>query len=141
MPMSPGRGPTGTTAVTLTASNLADTTAVRFAGTSAAVLRRVWVTGPAAVALPGAGAVEATVTAPQGVSTAMPLFMLTGANRDSTGHLACGGAPAPCAVARSAALSVVDPPGAAGPGGVVVTGPAGTATVQDAFTCVAAPGI
>ncbi|MFJ9668837.1 hypothetical protein ACIRPP_30235 [Streptomyces sp. NPDC101219] len=141
MPMSSGRGPTGTTAVTLTAANLADTTAVRFAGTSAAVLRRVLVTGPGAVAPPGAGAVEVTVTAPRGVSTAVPLFLLTGANGAGTGRRVCGGAPAPCAVAGSAALSVVDPPGAAGAGGVAVTDPAGTATVQDAFTCVTAPGI
>lgn len=76
--LSPNQGPTaGGTTVTLTGTNLADVTAVRF-GTTAAAFTIVSATQITATAPAGsAGAVQVTVTSPGGTSAGLTYTRIT----------------------------------------------------------------
>lgn len=66
---------------------------------------------------------------------------VTGTGLTTTQSVTVGGAVAPFSVISDTELSIVTPPGAAGPAVVDVTTTGGSATVADGFTYTAGPGI
>ncbi|MFC8240564.1 IPT/TIG domain-containing protein [Streptomyces chartreusis] len=75
MPLSPNQGSTGGgTLVTITGTNLSDTTAVKFGTKSATAINNVSDTEVTAVSPSGTGSVGVTVTTPGGTSSPVPYF-------------------------------------------------------------------
>ncbi|OPF75582.1 hypothetical protein VT50_0224465 [Streptomyces antioxidans] len=149
----PGQGPpSGGNTVTLTGSGFTSATAVRFGATPATSFTVVSDTQITAVAPPGTGTVQVTVTGPGGTSNGQPYSYVTApvpvlisaspdqgpvvggntvtlAGSDLTGVTAVtfGSTPALSFTVDSATqITAVAPPGAAGPVQITVTGPGGT---------------
>ncbi|MDQ0935156.1 IPT/TIG domain-containing protein [Streptomyces turgidiscabies] len=151
MPISPNQGSTGGgTLVTITGTNLSNTSAVRFGSKPATSLTQVSPTQVTAVSPSGTGTVGVTVTTPGGTSNPVSYFYvgapfkssldttsgtLAGGNTitiNGTGlstatSVAFGGVSATPTVNSDSSLSVTVPAGAAaGPVGVSVTTAGGT---------------
>ncbi|WP_262700432.1 MULTISPECIES: IPT/TIG domain-containing protein [Streptomyces] len=153
--VSPGQGPVGgANTVTLTGSGFTGATAVRFGSTPATSFTVVSATQITAVAPPGSGTVQITVTGPGGTSNgvsygyvAVPVpvpvltsvspgqgpvgggttVTLTGSGLTGVTGVAFGAVPAlSFTVVSATQITAVAPPGAAGPVQVTVTGPGGT---------------
>lgn len=151
MPISPNQGSTGGgTLVTITGTNLANTSAVKFGGKSATSITNVSPTQVTAVSPSGTGTVGVTVTTPGGTSNPVSFFYvgapfksslgadsgpLAGGNTitiEGTGlstatSVSFGGVTATPTVTSDSSLSVTVPAGAAaGPVSVSVTTAGGT---------------
>ncbi|WP_460112409.1 IPT/TIG domain-containing protein [Streptomyces platensis] len=162
--LTPNSGPTaGGTAVTLTGSGLASASSVRFGAVPAASFTVVSDTHITAVAPPGAGTVQVTVTTQGGSSNGLSYtyvaaatltgvgpnrgptrggntVTLTGTNFTSATTVTFGSTPATSfTVVSPTNITAVVPPGAAGAVAVAVTTPGGTATLQTAYFYVNAP--
>ncbi|MCG0286557.1 IPT/TIG domain-containing protein [Streptomyces sp. PSAA01] len=150
--VSPGQGPAaGGNTVTLSGSGFTGASAVRF-GSASASFTVVSATQITAVAPPGSGTVQVTVTGPGGTSNGLaysyvsapvpaltsvspgqgPLVggntvTLTGSDLTGVTGVTFGSAPATSFIVVSATqITAVAPPGAAGPVQITVTGPGGT---------------
>ncbi|MDH6628972.1 hypothetical protein M2271_006807 [Streptomyces sp. LBL] len=151
MPISPNQGSTGGgTLVTITGTNLSNTSAVKFGSKSATSITQVTATQVTAVSPSGTGTVGVTVTTPGGTSNPVSFFYvgapfkgslgtssgpLVGGNTitvNGTGlstatSVSFGATPATPTVVSDSQLSVVVPAGAAaGSVGVSVTTAGGT---------------
>ena len=149
MPISPNQGSTGGgTLVTVTGTNLSNTSAVRFGNKSATSVTQISPTQVTAVSPSGTGTVGVTVTTPGGTSNPVPFFYvgapfksslgassgpLAGGNTISGTGLSTatsvdfGGVTATPTVTSDSSLSVTVPAGAAaGPVSVSVTTAGGT---------------
>ncbi|MFJ9668827.1 IPT/TIG domain-containing protein [Streptomyces sp. NPDC101219] len=151
MPISPNQGSTGGgTLVTITGTNLSDTSAVKFGNKPATAVTQVSPTQVTAVSPSGTGSVGVTVTTPGGTSNPVPFFYvgapfksslgttsgplaggntitLTGTGLSTATSVSFGGVTANPTVNSDSSLSVTVPPGAvAGPVGVSVTTAGGT---------------
>ncbi|MFF4483233.1 IPT/TIG domain-containing protein [Streptomyces sp. NPDC001520] len=150
--VSPGQGPAaGGNTVTLSGSGFTGATAVRF-GSASASFTVVSDTQITAVAPPGSGTVQVTVTGPGGTSNglaysyvAAPVpaltsvspgqgpvvggntVTLTGSDLTAVTAVTFGSTPATSfSVVSATQINAVAPPGAAGPVQITVTGPGGT---------------
>ncbi|MBI0317507.1 IPT/TIG domain-containing protein [Streptomyces javensis] len=151
--VSPGQGPTGGgNTVTLTGSGFTGATAVRFGAVSATSFTVMSATQITAVAPPGSGTVQVTVTTPGGTSNgvsytyvAVPApvltsvspgqgpvgggntVTLTGSGLTGVTAVTFGSTPAlSFTVVSATQITAVAPPGATGPVQITVTGPGGT---------------
>lgn len=165
MPISPNQGSTGGgTLVTITGTNLSNTTAVKFGTKPATNVTNVSPTQVTAVSPSGTGTVGVTVTTPGGTSNPIPFFYvgapfksslgttsgpLTGGNTitiSGTGlstatSVSFGGVTSTPTVNSDSSLSVAVPAGtAAGPVAVSVTTAGGTNNGLT-YTYVDLPGI
>ncbi len=164
MPISPSQGSTGGgTLVTITGTNLAGTTAVRFGGKSATSVTNVSPTQVTAVSPAGSGSVGVTVTTPGGTSNPVPFFYvgapfkqsispitgstaggetvtINGVGLASATNVAFGANNAAPTVVSDSQITVAAPAGAAGSVGVTVT-TAGGSNNGLSYTYVAAPTI
>jgi hypothetical protein len=150
MPISPNQGSTGGgTPVTITGTNLSDTTAVKF-GSKSATITSVTPTSVSVVSPSGTGTVAVTVTTPGGTSNPLSFFYVgapfksslgttsgptaggntitvNGAGLSTASSVSFGGVPATPTVDSDSQLSVTVPAGtAAGAVGVSVTTAGGT---------------
>ncbi|MFF4589004.1 IPT/TIG domain-containing protein [Streptomyces sp. NPDC001388] len=83
-----------------------------------------------------------TAIAPtEGPTSGGTLVTVTGTGFTSTNQVTFDGVPAPFTVLSDTAVTAATPPGAAGTVDVVLTNDAGSATLTDAFTYVAGPGV
>lgn len=82
-----------------------------------------------------------TIAPDEGPASGGTAVTVSGTNLDTTDSVTVDGAAAPFSVVSATTLSVVTPPGTAGPADVVVTNPSGSATAVGGFTYVAGPGI
>ncbi|MFE1173966.1 IPT/TIG domain-containing protein [Streptomyces sp. NPDC058773] len=162
--VSPNSGPAaGGTTVTLTGTGLATATAVRFGVTSATSFTVVSDTQITAVAPPGTGTVQITVTTPGGTSNGVSYtyvgaptltaispnqgstaggntVSLTGTNLSGATAVTFGGTPATSVTVVSAnQITAVVPAAVAGPVDVTVTTPGGTSTLPKSYFYVGAP--
>nr|WP_232546237.1 IPT/TIG domain-containing protein [Streptomyces antimycoticus] len=161
--ISPTTGPaSGGTVVTLTGTNLLGATAVRFGAANATSFTVVSATQISAVAPPGSGTVQVTVTGPGGTSNglaysyvAVPApvvsgvspgqgpaaggntVTLTGSGFTGATAVRFGSTPASFTVVSATQISAVAPPGS-GTVQVTVTGPGGTGSGV-AYSYVSAP--
>jgi hypothetical protein len=151
MPISPNQGSTGGgTLVTITGTNLSNTTAVKFGSKSATSITQVSPTQVTAVSPSGTGTVGVTVTTPGGTSNPVSFFYvgapfksslgitsgplaggntitLSGTGLSTATSVSFGGITATPTVNSDSSLSVTVPAGtAAGPVGVSVTTAGGT---------------
>ncbi|MFD8417589.1 IPT/TIG domain-containing protein [Streptomyces sp. NPDC059650] len=151
MPISPNQGSTGGgTLVTITGTNLSNTSAVKFGSKSATNITQVSPTQVTAVSPSGTGTVGVTVTTPGGTSNPVPFFYvgapfksslgttsgplaggntitLTGTGLSTATSVSFGGVTATPTVNSDSSLSVTVPAGAAaGPVSVSVTTAGGT---------------
>jgi hypothetical protein len=150
MPITPNQGSTGGgTTVTITGTNLNDTTAVRFGNKPATSVTNVSPTEVTAVSPSGSGSVGITVTTPGGTSNPVPFYYvgapfkqtivpsggstaggdtvtITGVGLSSATNVAFGPNNAVPTVVSDSQLSVTAPAGDAGPVGVTVTTAGGT---------------
>ncbi|WP_431952356.1 IPT/TIG domain-containing protein [Actinacidiphila sp. bgisy167] len=151
MPISPNQGSTGGgTLVTITGTNLAGTSAVRFGSKLATDLTQVSPTQVTAVSPSGTGTVPVTVTTPGGTSNPVPFFYvgapfktglsdvagplaggntitLNGTGLSTATSVSFGGVTATPTVISDSQITAVVPAGAAaGPVGVSVTTAGGT---------------
>ncbi|MET9062867.1 IPT/TIG domain-containing protein [Streptomyces antibioticus] len=151
MPISPNQGSTGGgTLVTITGTNLSNTTAVKFGSKSATSITQVSPTQVTAVSPSGTGTVGVTVTTPGGTSNPVSFFYvgapfksslgstsgplaggntitLSGTGLSTATSVSFGGVSATPTVNSDSSLSVTVPAGvAAGPVGVSVTTAGGT---------------
>ncbi|MER7901636.1 IPT/TIG domain-containing protein [Streptomyces sp. NPDC096046] len=151
MPISPNQGSTGGgTLVTITGTNLSNTSAVRFGSKSATSVTQVSPTQVTAVSPSGTGTVGVTVTTPGGTSNPVPFFYVGAPFKSSLGtssgplaggntitingtglstatSVDFGGVTATPTVNSDSSLSVAVPAGAAaGPVSVSVTTAGGT---------------
>jgi hypothetical protein len=151
MPISPNQGSTGGgTLVTITGTNLSNTSAVTFGGKPATSVTNVSATQVTAVSPSGTGTVGVTVTTPGGTSNPVPFFYvgapfksslsttsgplaggnsitLNGTGLSTATSVSFGGVPATPTVNSDSSLSVTVPAGAAaGPVSVSVTTAGGT---------------
>lgn len=151
MPISPNQGSTGGgTLVTITGTNLSDTSAVKFGSKPATAVTQISPTQVTAVSPSGTGSVGVTVTTPGGTSNPVPFFYvgapfksslgttsgplaggntitLTGTGLSTATSVSFGGVTANPTVNSDSSLSVTVPAGtAAGPVGVSVTTAGGT---------------
>lgn len=151
MPISPNQGSTGGgTTVTITGTNLSNTSAVKFGNKPATSVTNVSPTQVTAVSPSGTGTVGVTVTTPGGTSNPVPYFYVGAPFKSSLGtssgplaggntitingtglstatSVSFGAATATPTVDSDSSLSVVVPVGAAaGPVGVSVTTAGGT---------------
>ncbi|MFT9476495.1 IPT/TIG domain-containing protein [Streptomyces sp. Mo3] len=151
--VSPGQGPAvGGNTVALTGSGFTGATAVRFGSASASSFMVVSATQITAVAPPGSGIVQVTVTGPGGtsngvaygyVSAPVPVLTsvspgqgpvgggntvtLTGSDLTGVTAVTFGSTPAASfSVVSATQITAVAPPGATGPVQITVTGPGGT---------------
>nr|WP_308343867.1 IPT/TIG domain-containing protein [Streptomyces sp. MK37H] len=163
--VSPAAGsPGGGTPVTLTGSNFTQATVVRFGPNFALSYTVVSATQITAVAPPGSGTVQITVTTPGGTSNGVAFgyaaaptltgispatgpaaggttVTLTGTNLLGATAVSFGSTPASSFTVVSATqITAVAPPGAAGPVQITVTGPGGTSNgVAYSYVVVAVP--
>ncbi|MFE9141994.1 IPT/TIG domain-containing protein, partial [Streptomyces tubercidicus] len=162
--LAPSSGPTaGGTTVTLTGTGLASTTAVQFGGTPATSFTVVSDTHVTAVAPPGTGTVQVTVTTPGGISNGLSYsysgaptlsgitpnqgstaggntVTLTGTQLTGATSVTFGGTPATSVTVLSATqITAVVPASTAGPVDVTVTTPGGSSTLPKAYFYVSAP--
>ncbi|GGR76933.1 hypothetical protein GCM10010269_15190 [Streptomyces humidus] len=146
MPISPNQGSTGGgTLVTITGTNLSNTSAVKFGDKPATSVTNVSPTQVTAVSPSGTGTIGVTVTTPGGTSNPVPFFYvgapfksslstssgplaggnaitLTGTGLSTATSVSFGGVTAVPTVNSDSSLSVTVPAGAAaGPVGVSVT--------------------
>ncbi|MEU1850426.1 IPT/TIG domain-containing protein [Streptomyces sp. NPDC019990] len=151
MPISPNQGSTGGgTLVTITGTNLSNTTAVTFGNKPATNVTNVSPTQVTAVSPSGTGTVGVTVTTPGGTSNPLPFFYvgapfksslgtssgplaggntitLSGTGLSTATSVSFGGVTATPTVNSDSSLSVTVPAGAAaGPVAVSVTTAGGT---------------
>jgi hypothetical protein len=151
MPISPNQGSTGGgTLVTVTGTNLSNTSAVTFGSKPATSVTNVSPTEVTAVAPSGTGTVGVTVTTPGGTSNPVPFFYvgapfksslsatsgataggntitINGTGLSTASSVSFGGVTATPTVVTDSQLSVTVPAGAAaGPVGVSVTTAGGT---------------
>ncbi|MCQ8836550.1 IPT/TIG domain-containing protein [Streptomyces malaysiensis] len=153
--ISPASGPaSGGTTVTLTGSGVAGATAVRFGSTPASSFTVVSATQITAVAPPGSGTVQVTVTTPGGtsngvaysyVSAPVPVLAsvspgqgpvgggnavtLTGSGLTGVTAVTFGATSAlSFTVVSATQITALAPPGAAGPVQITATGPGGTSS-------------
>ncbi|RZB16632.1 cell surface protein [Streptomyces sp. F001] len=151
MPISPNQGSTGGgTLVTITGTNLSNTSAVKFGSKAATNVTNVSPTQVTAVSPSGTGTVGVTVTTPGGTSNPVSFFYvgapfkaslsaisgplaggntitISGTGLSTATSVAFGAATATPTVVSDSSLSVVVPAGAAaGPVGVSVTTAGGT---------------
>ncbi|MFE2448283.1 IPT/TIG domain-containing protein [Streptomyces sp. NPDC059426] len=151
--VSPGQGPAaGGNTVTLSGSGFTGATAVRFGSASASSFTVVSATQITAVAPPGSGTVQVTVTGPGGTSNGLTYsyisapvpaltsvspgqgpvvggntVTLTGSDLTAVTAVTFGSTPATSfSVVSATQINAVAPPGAAGPVQITVTGPGGT---------------
>ncbi len=82
-----------------------------------------------------------SVTPASGPTSGGTAVTLTGTDLATTDSVTFGGTPAPFAIISSTTVAAVTPPGTAGAVDVVLSNPAGDATVTAGFTYVAGPGI
>ncbi|MFF7251497.1 IPT/TIG domain-containing protein [Embleya sp. NPDC008237] len=87
------------------------------------------------------GPAVTTIAPNEGPTSGGTAVTITGTSLGSTEQVTFDGSPAPFSVISATSVSAVTPPGAVGPADVVVTNPAGSATVVGGFTYVAGPGI
>ncbi|MFF7233174.1 IPT/TIG domain-containing protein [Streptomyces sioyaensis] len=162
--VSPNSGTTaGGTTVTLTGTGLAATSAVRFGATVAASFTVVSDTVLTAVAPPGSGTVQVTVTTPGGTSNGVSYtysvaptlssvspnqgptsggntVILTGTNLSGTTEVDFGATPATSfTVLSPTQITAVAPAAVAGAVDITVTAPGGTGTLQSSYFFVNAP--
>ncbi|WP_235445011.1 beta strand repeat-containing protein [Streptomyces sioyaensis] len=162
--VSPNSGTTaGGTTVTLTGTGLAATSAVRFGATAAASFTVVSDTVLTAVAPPGTGTVQVTVTTPGGTSNGVSYtysvtptlssvspnqgptsggntVTLTGTNLTGTTEVDFGATPATSfTVLSPTQITAVAPAAVAGAVDITVTAPGGTGTLQSSYFFVNAP--
>ncbi|MEU7058629.1 IPT/TIG domain-containing protein [Streptomyces sp. NPDC046197] len=165
MPISPNQGSTGGgTLVTITGTNLSNTSAVKFGTKSATNVTNVSATQVTAVSPSGTGTVGVTVTTPGGTSNPIPFFYVGAPFKSSLGatsgplaggnsitisgtglstatSVSFGGVTATPTVTSDSLLSVTVPAGAvAGPVAVSVTTAGGTNNGLS-YTYVALPTI
>ncbi|MFF3689571.1 IPT/TIG domain-containing protein [Streptomyces sp. NPDC002187] len=151
MPISPNQGSTGGgTLVTITGTNLSNTSAVKFGTKQATNVTNVSPTQVTAISPSGTGAVGVTVTTPGGTSNPVPFFYvgapfksslsadsgplaggntitISGTGLSTATSVSFGAATATPTVISDASLTVVVPAGAAaGPVSVSVTTAGGT---------------
>lgn len=151
MPITPNQGSTGGgTLVTITGTNLANTSSVKFGTKSATNVTQVSPTQVTAVSPSGTGTVGVTVTTPGGTSNPVPFFYvgapfksslgstsgplaggntisLSGTGLSTATSVSFGGVTATPTVVNDNQLTVTVPAGtAAGPVGVSVTTAGGT---------------
>ncbi|MGW4227024.1 IPT/TIG domain-containing protein [Streptomyces bauhiniae] len=160
----PVQGPAaGGTVVTLTGTNLLNTSAVLFGSANAASFTVVSATQITATAPPGTGSVPVTVVTPGGTSNALTftyvapptltalvpssgptsagtVVTLTGANLATASAVTFGGSLAPFTVVSDTKVTAVAPAGAPGPVTVTITTAGGTSPGLP-YTRVGAPGI
>ncbi|MER7151989.1 IPT/TIG domain-containing protein [Streptomyces lydicus] len=162
--VTPNSGPaTGGTTVVLTGSGLAAASAVRFGGVAAASFTVVSDSRITAVAPPGTGTVQVTVTTAGGSSNGLAYtysgapalsgvspdqgptaggntVTLTGTGLTSATAVTFGSTPATSfTVVSPTTITAVVPPGAAGAVPVTVTTPGGTSTLPSSYFYVNAP--
>ncbi|MFE3548019.1 beta strand repeat-containing protein [Streptomyces kronopolitis] len=162
--VSPSSGSSaGGTAVTLTGSGLTNASAVRFGSTPATSFTVVSDTVITAVAPPGSGTVQVTVTTPGGTSNGLSYtyvvaptltavnpnqgptsggntVTLTGTNLTGTTAVAFGTTPAVSfTVVSPTQITAVAPASVAGVVSITVTGPGGTSTLPNSYFFVNAP--
>ncbi|MEV0037948.1 IPT/TIG domain-containing protein [Streptomyces sp. NPDC050804] len=164
MPISPNQGSSGGgTLVTITGTNLAGTTAVRFGTRSATSVTNVSPTQVTAVSPAGNGAVGVTVTTPGGTSNPISFFYvgapfkqslsptsgstaggetvtINGTGLSSATSVAFGANTAVPTVVSDGQITVLAPAGVAGSVGVSVTTAGGTNNGLS-YTYVAAPTV
>ncbi|MCX4477093.1 IPT/TIG domain-containing protein [Streptomyces cellulosae] len=165
MPISPNQGSTGGgTLVTITGTNLANTSAVTFGNKPATNITQVSPTEVTAVSPSGTGSVGVTVTTPGGTSNPVPFFYVGAPFKSSLGttsgplaggntitvngtglstatSVSFGGVTATPTVNSDSSVSVVVPAGAAaGPVPVSVTTAGGTNNGLS-YTYVEAPAV
>ncbi|MFH9226375.1 IPT/TIG domain-containing protein [Streptomyces lydicus] len=162
--ISPNSGPaTGGTTVVLTGAGLSAASAVRFGGVAAASYTVVSDSRITAVAPPGTGTVQVTVTTAGGSSNGLAYtysgapalsgvspdqgptaggntVTLTGTGLTSATAVTFGSTPATSfTVVSPTTITAVVPPGAAGAVPVTVTTPGGTSTLPSSYFYVNAP--
>jgi hypothetical protein len=155
----------GGNTITLNGTGLSTATSVSFGGVTVAptvvsdsslsvVVPAGGAAGPVAVSVTTAGGTGnglsytyvadptiGTITPTEGPTSGGTAVTITGTNLDSTDSVTFDGVAAPFSVVSATTLSVVTPPGTAGPADVVVTNPSGSATALGGFSYVAGPGI
>ncbi len=152
--ISPGSGPAaGGTSVTITGANLGEASAVRFGAVAASGFTVQSAGSITAIAPPGSGVVDVTVTTPVATSAVAPAdrfaylpapsvtrtkpnkgpagggtsVTITGANLGEASAVRFGAVAASGFTVQSAgSITAIAPPGVAGPVGVSVTTPSGT---------------